>query len=161
MKLTKKHLIFPALFLIVIPSWFAIQNFLPAGEIYLDHHDNQQTHIVSVNARNLRYPFFGTAFHLNYNPNEYIYDHFTLGDYFSPEDSPLTLVHESVKGTVVAGISLKRGEIIKKSEGTLLNFYFRKRSSQNNTNDFLFSNAVFSTFENERRDIDNIIFNSH
>lgn len=146
-------------------------------------------YVVDVVAEDLKVPFFGTAFHINYNPQNYIYDHFTLGDYFSSDDDPLVLVNPTVikdnqtdqannedsNAKIIVGISLKRGELLTKSQGTLLKLYFKNNSQSKlsnlsftnldpngSNNDFSFSNAVFSTFntaKGERQDIQNITFN--
>lgn len=141
-----------------------------AGAISLNYED----HIVSVVAEDLKVPFFGTAFHINYDPKNFIYDHFSLGDYFNASDDPLVLVNSTntgintPKGVIVVGISLKRGQLLSKTEGTLLKLYFKSinnpstpQFTQTSESSFTFSNAVFSTFDtnkNERQDIQNITF---
>ncbi|MFC1656089.1 hypothetical protein ACFL3C_04415 [Patescibacteria group bacterium] len=130
---------------------------IPAGTISLAYKTSEDFHIVSVNAGGLRRPFFGTAFHLHYDIDALIYDHFTLGDYFTSSDSPLVLVNESLeKGTLMIGISLKRGELLDKPDGTLVNLYFEGRPKNDST--FTFSNTVFSTFDEEREDVSSIDF---
>jgi hypothetical protein len=162
------------LFATMLISVFYIYIFLiqPAGAIYLtyetpDPYDSTNFYIVTVAAEDLKVPFFGTAFHINYNPEVYKYDHFSLGDYFEPQDDPIVLVNESTQNPVesnakiIIGLSLKRGQIIKKSEGTLLKLYFKNSNSimdQTTGSDFHFSNAVFSTFDKKRKDIKNITF---
>ena len=132
---------------------------IPAGTISLSHHDDSNFHIVSVNAQNLRFPFFGTAFHIHFDSNDYSYDHFTLGDYFTTEDSPLVLINEG-QGKIIVGISLKRGEVINKPEGTILKLYFKNHSGNSGNQNFKFSNEVFSTFNGKRVDIENIDFSN-
>lgn len=155
-------------------SIFYIYKFLiqPAGAIYLTYespspYDSTSFHTVIVAAEDLKVPFFGAAFHVNYNPESYKYDHFSLGNYFEPQDNPIVLVNESTQkseeeyGKIIIGLSLKRGQIIKKSEGTLLKLYFKNSTSimdQTAENDFHFSNAVFSTFDKARKDLTNITF---
>ncbi len=134
---------------------------IPAGRISLARKTADNFHIVSVNADGLRYPFFGTAFHLHYDIGALTYDHFTLGDYFSLDDSPLVLVNETgEKGTLVIGISLKRGQLIDKPDGTLVNLYFKSDREADTVKDstFSFSNTVFSTFDEKRVDVVGIVY---
>ena len=133
------------------------------GEISLALAEEEGSTKVTVTAENLSYPFFGTAFHLHYDPNLYTFNRYTLGDYFEISDDPVVLVRESEPGTLIAGISLKRGHTIDKEGGTLLTFYFTGGSSaphEDETGNFTFSNTVFSTFDEERKDLDNIDFYS-
>jgi hypothetical protein len=163
MKLFKFHILHIFLLAIVVSFGIFIYTLaIPAGTISLAQNSTSDFHIVSVKAENLRYPFFGTAFHLHYDPNDYSYDHFTLGDYFTSQDSPLVLIHEGReygdRGELIAGISLKRGKVINKPDGTLLKFYFKPISNDSGNQNFTFSHEVFSTFDKERKDLTNINF---
>lgn len=192
-----KNPIFFYIFLIILfcllLSVIIYKNFMQsAGAIFLKHVQyekiyepaNPDFYIVSVTAEDLKIPFFGTAFHINYNPQDYTFDHFTLGDYFETQDDPMVLVNSNVgsqnletglsTGKIIVGISLKRGQLLTKPEGTLLKLYFKDVSKKNlfnnfraypeeqkPSNEFSFSNAVFSTFDNingERKDVENITF---
>jgi hypothetical protein len=175
----KNPFIFPIIFTIIIVlllTYLLYKNFIQsAGAIFLQYEntsniekislsENSSFQTVSIVAEDLKVPFFGTAFHINYNPQNYIYDHFTLGDFFSSDDDPLVLVNQK-DSKIIVGISLKRGQLLTKSEGTLLKLYFKNDSPSallNPNNDFSFSNAIFSTFDKqkgERQDIQNITFN--
>ena len=160
MKISKKHLIPACIIALIIPAYIFTQNFFPGGEIFLTHQDNPNFHKVLIQAKDLRYPFFGLAFHLKYDPNTYEFDHYSLGDFFTSQDDPITLVNNK-ENTIITGISLKRGQSIKSTEGTLLNLYFKHKNPQENLNSFAFENTVYSTFDKERKDIGNFIFNSH
>ena len=163
MKITKKHIITFSCLGLAIPLITLSSYLLPAGEIYLTHKQSheqtppqtaEQTHIVEVNIKDLGYPFFGTSFHLQFDPEKYEYDHFTLGSYFSSSDNPLVQVAQK-DNAIIVGISLKRGNLITKKDGTLLKLFFKNKQepdSQSITN-FAFSNTVFSTFNNERKNI--------
>lgn len=143
--------------IIVVLGIYVYTLAIPVGKIFLTHEISDNFHVVSVNAAELKAPFFGTAFHVHYDSEDLTYDHFTLGDYFASDNSPLVLVNESdEKGKVVVGISMKRGSLIEKSDGILLKLYFKGGTS--NEPDFAFSNTVFSTFENGRKDIDGVDF---
>jgi len=165
------------LFCLLLSLIIYINSIRSAGAISL----KQENNVVTIVAEDLKVPFFGTAFHINFDPQKYTYDHFTLGDYFEIQDDPLVLVNpvisknsspkNSLNGEIIVGISLKRGQIITKTEGTLLKLYFKEISNKNifnnftddkiPSNEFSFSNAVFSTFDKkkgERSNIKNIKF---
>jgi len=171
----------------VLLSFFVYKNLTQsAGAIYLRHEENIKNndinaiqyqkesqsadsnfYIVSVVAEDLKVPFFGTAFHVNYDPAKFTYDHFSLGDYFTSQDDPLVLVNDNIdengrhNGKITIGISLKRGQILNKQKGPLLKIFFKKFSGnteQNQDIQLYFSNTVFSTFDRERKDIKNVTF---
>lgn len=178
----KKQILFTCSFLAIgISTFLYTNNFSDAGKIHLTHHENRQYHIVTVEAENLKYPFFGIAFHLNYITDQLKFHHYTLGNYFTTAQSksPIVLIDEK-DGKIVAGISLKRGNKITKEQGSLVHFYFEKGPyygfeakpddkvealrglDQGLKGSFkpelVFSNTVFSTFEKERKDIDAVNF---
>lgn len=133
---------------------------LPGGEIYLTHvqahkQTQEQTadfHVVEVNIKNLAYPFFGTSFHLRFDPTKYEYDNFTLGSYFTSSDNPLIQVAQK-DAAIIVGLSLKRGNLITKKEGTLLKLFFKNKQTSLQEANFAFTNTVFSTFDKERKNI--------
>jgi hypothetical protein len=132
------------------------------GTIALSYQNDENFYTVSVKAENLKQPFFGTAFHLHYDSSNLKYDHFTLGNYFPTEISPFTLVQPK-SNEIIVGISLKRGQIIQKPSGTLLKFYFKKLPNEKSHEsiigkNFSFSNTVFSTFNKERLNVENVKF---
>ena len=130
-----------------------------AGFINIMHEETETQHIVSIEANALLYPFFGLAFHLQYDPALYEFDHFTLGDFFKSSDDPMAFVDESLEyAEIVAGISLKRGQVIDKSEGTFLKLYFNKKVYQPDFNGFVIEQGVFSSFDEGRKDIDSVEF---
>lgn len=174
----KRKIIFTCSFLAIgISTFLYTNNFSSAGKIHLTHHENKQYHIVTVEAEDLKYPFFGTAFHLHYNTDQLKFHHYTLGNYFTTAQSksPIILI-EDKDGRIIAGISLKRGEKITKEKGSLVHFYFEKgpdygletkpgkkfEADQELVSNFkpelAFSNTVFSTFDKERKDIETVKF---
>ncbi|MBA4336415.1 hypothetical protein C0416_01395 [bacterium] len=161
MKITKKHVITFSCLGLTIPIITLSSYLLPGGEIYLTHvqareqntkQTAEQTHIVEVNIKDLDYAFFGTSFHLQFDPEKYEYDHFTLGSYFSSSDNPLVQVAQK-DSAIIAGISLKRGNLITKKEGTLLKLFFKNKQTALQEANFAFTNTVFSTFDKERKNI--------
>ncbi len=156
MKLHKKHIVTFACLGLAIPAILASKSLLPGGEIYLAHEDNNNFHVVEVSAKDLAHPFFGTSFHLKFNPGQYEYSHFSLGSYFV-QTSPIVQVAQ--KGNeIIAGISLKRGSLIKDSEGSLLKLFFKRKTSDISTSSFSLAKGVFSTFDNGRKDIGSVKF---
>ncbi|MBN1494109.1 hypothetical protein JW911_00010 [Candidatus Peregrinibacteria bacterium] len=158
-----------ALTIVLIVTFYVCKILIqPAGAIYLTRQQSSSFEIVSVVAEDMSVPFFGTAFHINYNTSELKYDHFSLGDYFTPQDDPLVLVSESLTNEkIMAGISLKRGNVIKKPNGTLIKLYFKPikniqfPQTEISPSEFSFSNTVFSTFDmqtKQRKNIANITF---
>ncbi len=130
-----------------------------AGFINLVHEQDERFHVVRIEGFNLEHPFFGLAFHLNYDEKLFEFDHFTLGDYFTTENDPLTLVSKDQnESKIVTGLSLKRGQLIDKSEGTFLKLYFKKKIYDPSIYGFVFEQGVFSTFDKERMDIENVEF---
>lgn len=140
-----------SVFIIVIVSVVTYNALWNNGTVALHHNEEQRYHVVTVTTHDLPAPFFGTAFHLHYNPQELIFHHYTLGTYFSTKN-PITLVNNKA-ATIIAGLSLKRGETITKKEGELLHLYFKKGRHYQKTPFVNFSNTVFSTFTDKRKDI--------
>lgn len=123
------------------------------------HEETDQHHIIKVQGFELEEPFFGLAFHLHFDPELYEFDHYTLGSYFKSEDKPIVLVSEyKDEPKIIAGVSLKRGELMHKREGTFLNLYFEKKQGKTDPLSFRFEDGLYSTFENGRKDVTNIEF---
>lgn len=156
MKIRKKHIITFSCFGLGIAITALFSQSPPGGEISLAHSQENQFHIVEVHAKNLAHPFFGTSFHLTFDQDQYKYDHFSLGSYFRNSD-PLVQVAQN-ENEIIAGISLKRGSLIKKQEGTLLKLYFTKKPQTADTSQFKFTSPIYSTYENGRKDVNNVIF---
>lgn len=153
----KRKITFICSFLAIgISGIYLAQNLINGGKISLAQRENGKYHVATVEAEMLREPFFGTAFHLNYDPEQLEFHHYTLGDFFSSK-TPITLINDK-GGKVIAGLSLKRGEIIESSEGALVHFYFVKREKYKQSPALYFSNTVFSTFKKERKDINSVNF---
>ncbi len=130
-----------------------------AGFVNLMHHETETRHIISVEANALLDPFFGLAFHLQYDPEQYEFDHYDLGGFFSESDNPMVFVEESREHPeIIAGISLKRGKTIKKSEGKFLKLYFNKKAYEPDVNGFKLDQGVYSSFDEGRKDIDAVEF---
>lgn len=147
----KKISIALSVLIIIIISSIAYNALWHNGTVTLRHHEEQHYHVVTVTTNDLPAPFFGAAFHLHYNPQELTFHHYTLGTYFSTK-SPITLVNDKA-ATIIAGLSLKRGEIITKKEGELLHLYFEKGRHYRKNPLVNFSNTVFSTFTDKRKDL--------
>jgi hypothetical protein len=139
-----------------ISGIYFAQSILCGGEISLAHRENEKYHVVTAEAANLREPFFGTAFHLNYDTDQLEFHNYTLGEFFSSK-TPLTLINEK-GGKVITGLSLKRGESINNKEGPLVHFYFLKGKKYKPDPAVYFSNTVFSAFEKERKDVNSVKF---
>ena len=150
----KKHIII-AIFISLI-AIFSIMQLSPKGEIYLTHLQSGKFHVVEVKAKNLAYPFFGVSFHLNFNKDTYKFDHYILGSFFKDSD-PLVQVAEK-NNQIISGISLKRGSLINKKDGTLLKLFFTANQNNVKTTDFYFTSPVYSTYSNGRVNIDRVIF---
>ena len=156
MKIRKKHIITFSCFGLGIAVIGLSSQLLPGGEISLAHSQTENFHIVEVQAKDLSYPFFGTSFHLSFDPSKYAYDHFSLGSYFQNADP---LVQIAPNGNeVIVGISLKRGALINKKDGMLLKLFFNQKSPSADKTQFRFSSPVYSSYNNGRKDINNIIF---
>lgn len=156
MKIRKKHIITFSCFGLGIAAIALFGNFLPGGEISLIHSQEDQFHVVEVQTKNLAHPFFGTSFYLTYNPNHYEYDHFSLGSFFEDTD-PLVQVAPK-DDLIIIGLSLKRGSIIKKPEGTLIKLFFTNKSHTHDISNFSLKKGIYSTFDNGRKDISSVKF---
>lgn len=147
----------------MVPIFLTIASLLPGGEIYLTHKDNNNFHIVEVNAKDLAHPFFGTSFHLHFNQDQYKYDHYSLGSYFEADDNPLVQVAQKDE-KIIIGISLKRGSLITRRDGTLVKLFFTQKTLIKNpatdTSSFSLASAVYSTYDNGRKDIPTVKFSS-
>jgi len=107
----------------------------------------------------LKYPFFGLAFHLEYDPGQYEFDHYDLGSFFSESDDPMVFIEDSQEHPeVISGISLKRGKTIEKSEGTFLKLYFNKKVYEPDFTSFKLENGIYSSFDEGRKDIESVEF---
>ncbi|MFC1810509.1 hypothetical protein ACFLZH_03335 [Patescibacteria group bacterium] len=157
----KKLLLTLIIIILCITGFTLYINAKSAGAIRIMHEQTEMQHIISIEGNELNYPFFGLAFHLLYDPKLYEFDHFTLGDFFETSDDPMAFVDESLKKPeIVAGISLKRGQLIDRPEGTFLKLYFNKKEYQPDIHGFVFEHGVFSTFDEERKDITEVEFKS-
>ncbi len=156
MKFHKKHIITLLCFGIIAATTPLLGKLFPEGEIYLTHSDSPNFHIIEVKAKDLAQPFFGTSFHLHFNQNQYEYDHFSLGSFFEESD-PLVQIAKS-GDVIMVGLSLKRGSLIKNKEGTLLKLFFKTNETRLQPHSFSLSNAVYSTYDNGRKDIDSVRF---
>lgn len=139
------------IFIALLTSVYGYKYFTHNGTISLTHNEKQKYHVVTVTMNDIPAPFFGTAFHLHYNPKQLSFNHYTLGNYFF-EKNPITLIDNKAE-TIVVGLSLKRGERIAKNEGKLLHIYFNKESNYKQKPAVHFSNTVFSTFTDKRKDL--------
>lgn len=125
----------------------------------LIHEETETQHIISVEGNALLDPFFGLAFHLQYDPSQYEFDHYDLGDFFEPDDDPFAFVDDSREfPEIIAGLSLKRGKTINKSEGTFLKLYFNKKVYEPDFSGFKLEQGVFSSFDERRKDIESVEF---
>jgi len=141
-----------------------------SGKIYMTiSQQSQQNQTISsplklgIKITTQNQPFFGTAFHVNFDSRNYKFQNYTLGDFFTTQDQPLVLVKDNNDGIVMVGLSLTQGKTIIKSDGTLLTLNFIKTtelslSPQYHHPDFTFSHTVFSTFNKARQDINNFVF---
>lgn len=156
----KRFLLLITLTIIICVSGFALHHHnRVAGFINIFHEETNEHHILKVQGFELEHPFFGLAFHLHFNPDIYEFDHYTLGDYFDTNDPPLVMVSEHKnEPKIIAGISLKRGDLIDQKNGTFLNLYFLKKQDQTDPLSFKFEDGVYSTFNEERIDVENIVF---
>lgn len=159
MKIRKKHIITFSCFGLGIATIALFNNFLPGGEIYLAHSKSNKFHIVEVQAKDLASPFFGTSFHLTFNQNQYEYDHFSLGSFFEESD-PLVQVAPK-ENSVVIGLSLKRGSLIKKSEGSIIKLFFKTKQTNPLTSSFSLTNTVYSTYDKGRKNIPSMKFSNN
>jgi hypothetical protein len=130
-----------------------------AGFINLIHEETETQHIISVDGNALLDPFFGLAFHLQYDTEQYEFDHYDLGDFFSTGDDPMVFVEDSREyPEIIAGISLKRGKTINKSEGTFLKLYFNKKVYEPDVSGFKLEDGIYSSFDEGRKDIESVEF---
>ncbi len=156
----KRFLLLTTLTIIICVSGFALHHHnRMAGFINIFHEETDQHHILKIQGFELDQPFFGIAFHLHFNPELYEFDHYTLGDYFESNDTPLVMVSEyKDEPKIIAGLSLKRGDLIHKREGTFLNLYFEKKQDKTDPLSFKFEDGIYSTFNEARKDVENVAF---
>lgn len=156
----KRFLLLTTLTIIICASGFALHHHnRVAGFINIFHEENEQYYILKIQGFELEHPFFGLAFHLNFDSDLYEFDHYTLGDYFESNDSPLIMVSKyKDEPKIIAGVSLKRGNLINKREGTFLNLYFTKKQDKVDPLSFEFEDGIYSTFNEARADVENVVF---
>ncbi|MCK4815349.1 hypothetical protein KA005_06230 [bacterium] len=156
----KRFLLLTTLTIIICVSGFALHHHnRVAGFINIFHEEDDQYHILRIQGFELEHPFFGLAFHLHFDSNLYEFDHYTLGDYFESGDTPLIMVSKyKDESKIIAGVSLKRGDLIHRRNGTFLNLYFHKKQDQTDPLSFKFEDGIYSTFNETRMDVENVVF---
>ncbi|MBU1446326.1 hypothetical protein KKD70_03625 [Patescibacteria group bacterium] len=151
---------FTALLALTILIFLTVKATAPTGRIYMTVSPPLK---LEIKIASLSDPFFGTAFHVNFDSQKYKFQNYSLGDFFTSQDDPLVLVEDNQDGIIMVGLCLKQGKTIKKENGTLLTLNFepqqnQKAAYQNDFPAFAFSNTVFSTFNKNRQDIMNFTF---
>jgi len=110
--------------------------------------------VVRVDVKALDVPanFFGISFHLGIGGLGWKLQSYELGDVFKGEN-PFFLAFAK-EHEIIAGMVLKRGDIVDVHDGVLMSFLVRPTSG--GRMDFSFSNEVLSVFRHGRVDLSNV-----
>ena len=117
---------------------------------------------VDADIKNAPADLFGAAFHLHADGVKWKLNGYEAGDVFSgPGLEPLMIAEEKHAGgsaEIVFGISLKRTDEAKVSDGKLVSFYLQTEGGGDL--EFSFSDTRLSVLNESRRDIENAVWES-
>ncbi len=102
-------------------------------------------------------PVFGSSFNLNFEEEKLDFLRYEPGDFLERGGDPFYLVTEREEGgELVVGQTLRNNDEYPVGEGSLIRFYFQILVEDNYL--FEFDNAVVSTIDVVRQDLDNVVW---
>ena len=112
---------------------------------------------ISVWAENISSPTLGIAFHLKYEGDNLGFLKYLPGEFLEKGGDPFYLVkNDEIKSRVIFGETLRRDTSFPVGSGKITDFYFQIINEEQFS--FKFDNAVVSTLETIRQDLDNVLF---
>lgn len=112
---------------------------------------------ISVMAQDMSTPTLGLAFHLNYEGDKIKFLKYEPGEFLERGGKPFYLVkNDDKKNEIIFGETLRRDNNFPVGNGHIADFYFQ--FIRRDTLNFYFKNAVVSTMDTVRQDIDKIIW---
>jgi len=110
---------------------------------------------ISIKAQDMTTPILGFAFHLDYPNQNLTFLKYTPGDFLERGGDPFYLVSdEEEKSKIIFGETLRREDSFPVGDGLITEIYFQIKDENNMY--FNFENAVASTLDEVRQDIDRI-----
>lgn len=129
-----------------------------AGRIYLEPEflDGDLLKL-AVTAEGIVSPVIGTAFHLNYDPENIAFLRYDPGEFLEKGGDPFYLVKDDQKNhKIIFGETLRRDDRFPIGEGVVSEFYFQILNWDKFA--FKFEKGIVSTLDSVRQDIDTITF---
>lgn len=112
---------------------------------------------LEVTAEDIFNPIIGTAFHLNYDPENIAFLRYDPGEFLEKGGDPFYLVKDDRKNhKIIFGETLRRDDRFPIGEGVVADFYFQILSWDKFA--FKFEKGIVSTLDSVRQDIDTINF---
>ena len=112
---------------------------------------------ISVWSENISSPTLGIAFHLKYEGDKLGFLKYLPGEFLEKGGDPFYLVkNDEIKSRVIFGETLRRENSFPVGSGKITDFYFQIINEDQFS--FKFDNAVVSTLETIRQDLDNVLF---
>lgn len=112
---------------------------------------------LAVTAEGIVSPIIGTAFHLNYDPDNIAFLRYDPGEFLEKGGDPFYLVKDDQKNhKIIFGETLRRDDRFPIGEGKVVEFYFQILNWDKFA--FKFEKGVVSTLDSVRQDIDTITF---
>ena len=112
---------------------------------------------ISVWSENISSPTLGIAFHLKYEGDKLGFLKYLPGEFLEKGGDPFYLVkNDEIKNRVIFGETLRRENSFPVGSGKITDFYFQIINEDQFS--FKFDNAVVSTLETIRQDLDNVLF---
>ena len=112
---------------------------------------------ISVWSENISSPTLGIAFHLKYEGDKLSFLKYLPGEFLEKGGDPFYLVkNDEIKSRVIFGATLRRENSFPVGSGKITDFYFQIINEDQFS--FKFDNAVVSTLETIRQDLDNVLF---
>lgn len=125
-------------------------------EIYpnLIHLSNDHYRL-DIQMENIPPRFLGTAFHIHIKGSNWVYEGYKLGSLFDkPNTIALATQKDLPEKTLIFGVTLKKGSVVKDLKGTLVSFNLK--FSQAPKIEITFNNNLVSILEKDRKNIDSV-----
>lgn len=109
---------------------------------------------INVVGENLPGDLFGVAFHLSLNDENFELVNYIAGDVFDNGEAQPVMLAAKLNNEIVFGITLKKGDSAEVHDGVIAAFNILPQGREELTAEF--KDAVLSTFNGQREDIENV-----
>lgn len=149
-------------FLTLLTIFFLAGNVLIAKslendkQIALEIFKHPETIEVKVWAKNINQPILGIAFDLQFDQNIASYEKYSPGNFLEQGGTPIYLISPTKNnpGTLVVGISLRRGDSLPQGSGQLISFFFKPKKSGQSA--LSFHNVSLASLDIKKRTIEDV-----